>query len=312
LGWPEQPYVGYVLGIELIGSFIISVCYPLFKSFTRDIYFSDFLGKITGKKPDNDAVNAEMDENQSVQPVQEIASVTSPQVDKPLLTPQTPSDVQPNTTDKQPEQNVDVNTQQQQQQDQSKPEDAPKIEEEKPAENNTTTTPPTTDTQANTAAANKKPATAKPTQTLSTNKEFDEFLTNKDAKEVFKQFLVREFSVENLMFYTEVQYFKKLTDQEEIEETSNQIYETYVQAGAPFEINISADKRSKVEQFVKSKPVPLDAFFEAEKAVYTAMEKESFPRFQKNKLYLNYKKEFGSNIASKKPTSAKKPPPKKK
>ena len=52
--WPDYPYIGYILGVELVGSFIISVCYPLFKSFTRDIFISDLLPCLQAKKLDED------------------------------------------------------------------------------------------------------------------------------------------------------------------------------------------------------------------------------------------------------------------
>jgi hypothetical protein len=81
------------------------------------------------------------------------------------------------------------------------------------------------------------------------------FLTVNEGKEHFKQFLVREFSVENLMFYTEVQYYKKIDDDSDLKETAKTINETYVELGAPFEINIDNDIRNQVaEQLKDNKP----------------------------------------------------------
>lgn len=299
--WPEQPFVGYVLGIELIGMFIISVCIPLFQSFTRKIFLSDIINKIRGVQPEDAA------EEPTDKPL--VEPTDKPVDPQPQPTPQ-PEQQQPDKpVDPKPEDNPDkpvdstpVTT------------DAPTQEQQTNVPTNTTlvdnnTTAPVTPAPVTTVEPTAKPKAAQP-QVLTSNKEFDLFLTNKEAKEIFKQFLVREFSVENLMFYTEVQYFKKLTDADEIKETADQIFTTYVTVGAPFEINIPNDIRNIVGSNVQKAPIPVDSFFESEKAVYTSMEKESFPRFQKNKLYQNWKN--ANPDSAKKPAANKKPPPKKK
>ncbi|KAL9642026.1 hypothetical protein ABK040_004079 [Willaertia magna] len=120
---------------------------------------------------------------------------------------------------------------------------------------------------------------------------FDFYLTDSEAREVFKQFLVREFSVENLMFYTEVQYFKQLEqDDETLKETAQTIYDTYVQLGAPFEINVPQPLRDEVR---KSMDKPnLSIFDQTENAVKKTMEEESFVRFKKSRLFQNFITKF--------------------
>lgn len=302
--WPEQPYVGYVLGIELIGMFIISVCVPLFQSFTRKIFLSDILNKIRGVQEEGGNGEPETADKPLVDESQQPQTTPQAQPDKPVDKPvDTPVDkpAEPTNTD---------NSQQQQSTDNTTTTTNPAPEQTQPIPNNTTLVDNNT-TPTPVPAKPDEPAKPKaaPAQVLTGNKEFDFFLSNKDAKEIFKQFLVREFSVENLMFYTEVQYFKK-ADAEEVKETADQIFTTYVTVGAPFEINIPNDIRNVVGTNVQKNPIPLDAFFEAEKAVYNSMEKESFPRFQKNKLYQNWKN--ANPDQAKKNAPNKKPPPKKK
>jgi len=113
---------------------------------------------------------------------------------------------------------------------------------------------------------------------------FEEILASPIGREYFKQFLVREFSVENLMFYTEVDYFMTLTDMGDIRESAASIYETYVSSGAPFEINIDQAVRTECENNM-SNNFSINAFNSAKNAVFKAMQDNSYPRFQKGKLY---------------------------
>lgn len=273
--WPEQPYIGYILGIELIGSFIISVCYPLFKSFTRDIFLVDLFSRLKKKQSSEDGGHSEL-------------------IDTPSATPSSPSAVPLSTTQTEVEQGkpADQSNSEQPKNEEPKNEE-PKNEEPKNEEpkNEDTSKTPKKSTKDNTKQKGTSEALVK-------NKEMEEFLTNKTAKDVFKQFLVREFSVENLMFYTEVQYFKQLSDSEEIKETAQQVFDTYVIVGAPFEINIPVSIRTRIDQVLKSGTIPLDTFSEPEKIVYSFMEKESFPRFQKNKLYTAYKASVSEKVGS--------------
>ncbi|KAL0491958.1 regulator of G-protein signaling [Acrasis kona] len=120
---------------------------------------------------------------------------------------------------------------------------------------------------------------------------FEHYLTDKRGREVFKQFLVREFSVENLMFHTEVKFLKNIEEQSEIVETANSINTTYVEVGAPFEINILSDVRNKIAQELGTQPSK-NTFDEAQEAVLQIMKEESFPRFKKHVLYSDYVKEI--------------------
>jgi len=113
---------------------------------------------------------------------------------------------------------------------------------------------------------------------------FEEILSSPIGREHFKQFLVREFSVENLMFYTEVDYFTTLTDQSEIRENAKSIFETYVDSGAPFEIHIDQKERDECQKTLESN-LSVNAFNNAKKSVFNSMQENSYPRFMKSKLY---------------------------
>eukprot|EP01080_Neovahlkampfia_damariscottae_P003688 gene3688-6502_t len=124
---------------------------------------------------------------------------------------------------------------------------------------------------------------------------FEFILENANAREKFKQFLVREFSVENLMFYTEVVYLATLDDKDDIEDTADSINDTYVQEGAPFQISIPSDLRKKCNDALESDDITAP-FNEAKVAVETIMKEQSYPRFIKSKLF----KELSAEINPKK------------
>jgi hypothetical protein len=124
---------------------------------------------------------------------------------------------------------------------------------------------------------------------------FEYVLENPNTREKFKQFLVREFSVENLMFYTEVVYLSTLDDKEDIQDTADSINDTYVQEGAPFQINIPSELRKECSAALESENV-VEPFTKAKEHVESIMKTESFPRFVKSKLY----KELVNELSPKK------------
>jgi len=197
--WPQQSYIGYLLGIALIGTFIISVVYPLINTWVKGGIFNAIASLAKKKQEDIEAP--------------ESSGKTSG------------------------------------------------VEDEK-----------------------KGPSI----------NQIEFFLTVNEGKESFKQFLVREFSVENLMFYTEVQYYKKIEEESDLKETAKTIHETYVELGAPFEINIEMEIRNQVAEQLNSGKPTVNIFDEAEKAVLHVMREESFPRFKKSRLYQQFVSSYTS------------------
>lgn len=93
------------------------------------------------------------------------------------------------------------------------------------------------------------------------------------------------------MFYTECQFFRKLVDKSELSETAHQIFDTYIQYGAPFEINVNDQIRSDTENRLYEE-INIDLFSEAEEIIFQIMKDESFARFKKSKLYQTFLKEM--------------------
>ncbi|EFC47579.1 predicted protein [Naegleria gruberi] len=187
--WPQQPTIGYFLGIELLGSFFISIILPLSSTWTRNMDMSKF--NIFRKR-------------------------------NPIPTTKTEQPIIP------------------------------------------------------------------------LYETFEFFLTDVNAREVFKQFLVREFHVESLMFCMEVEHYKGLDidDDHSLKEVSKNLFDTYIQIGSAFEVNIPGALRDEISKNL-AKP-NMRTFDKAKEEVIRNMQKGSFVRFKKSSLYENFiNKRFG-------------------
>eukprot|EP01114_Cavostelium_apophysatum_P020208 TRINITY_DN6711_c0_g1_i1.p1 TRINITY_DN6711_c0_g1~~TRINITY_DN6711_c0_g1_i1.p1 ORF type:complete len:549 (+),score=98.36 TRINITY_DN6711_c0_g1_i1:211-1857(+) len=113
-------------------------------------------------------------------------------------------------------------------------------------------------------------------------------IENKLSRQTFNQFLVAEWSVENLLFYLDVKNFKTLKTSRQITQRSNEIYQKYFAAGAVCEVNLDAGILNGIHQeFAKNtqdKETLLNVFNDAEQACFALMKESSFPRFKKHQL----------------------------
>ncbi|KAG2378586.1 hypothetical protein C9374_008225 [Naegleria lovaniensis] len=207
--WPDQPTIGYFLGVEVVGSFIISIIYPLGSTWVRDIDMSKFnifkRWKKRGSHSDHMITTSNMILNESIH-----ASTIPSESSIPFY------------------------------------------------------------------------------------EKFEFYLQNNDAREIFKQFLVRELHVESLMFVTELQYFKSLDEEDELlGEIAKTLFETYVRDGAPFEVHISHKVRNELISNLERPS--LSIFNKAEQEVLKNMETQSFSRFKKSNLFSTFTERFKRN-----------------
>uniref|UniRef100_A0A3Q0RUB2 Regulator of G protein signaling 4 n=1 Tax=Amphilophus citrinellus TaxID=61819 RepID=A0A3Q0RUB2_AMPCI len=101
------------------------------------------------------------------------------------------------------------------------------------------------------------------------------------GRSVFTSFLKSEFSEENMDFWTACEDYKK-TAPSKLANRAKQIYQKYIGADAPNEVNLDAATRENTRQNVEN-ACP-SCFDEAQKMIYTLMEKDSYRRFLKSKL----------------------------
>jgi hypothetical protein len=119
--------------------------------------------------------------------------------------------------------------------------------------------------------------------------EFSEVLNNPQLLEKFRRFLVSEFSVEYIMFYLDVNEFRKqcLVDQLfDKEAVAMKIYESYFADSVENQVALSFPALQEVKQTILSirngsQQPSANMFDRAQKEVYYAMESDAFRRFKR-------------------------------
>lgn len=110
---------------------------------------------------------------------------------------------------------------------------------------------------------------------------FSHVMSSDMGRAVFTSFLRSEFSEENMDFWLACEDYKK-TAPSKMATRARQIYQQYVEADAPNEVNLEAATREETRQNVEN-ACP-SCFDTAQKKIYTLMEKDSYRRFLKSKL----------------------------
>ncbi|XP_059136724.1 regulator of G-protein signaling 1 [Peromyscus eremicus] len=120
----------------------------------------------------------------------------------------------------------------------------------------------------------------------------EKLLANQTGQSVFGNFLKSEFSEENIEFWLACEDYKK-TESELLSSKAESIYKAFVHSDAAKQINIDFRTRESTAKKIKA-PTPT-SFDEAQKVIYTLMEKDSYPRFLKSNIYLNLLNDLQAN-----------------
>lgn len=99
----------------------------------------------------------------------------------------------------------------------------------------------------------------------------------------FQAFLKSEFSDENIEFWLVCEDYKKIKCSFRMSSRAKKIHKRYIQAEAPREINIDHETRDFIQHNVKTPTT--ECFGEAQRIVYSLMERDSYPRFLKSNIY---------------------------
>ncbi|XP_076582855.1 regulator of G-protein signaling 4 [Chaetodon auriga] len=110
---------------------------------------------------------------------------------------------------------------------------------------------------------------------------FTHVISSETGRAVFTSFLRSEFSEENMDFWIACEDYKK-TAPSKLATRAKQIYQQYVEADAPNEVNLDALTREETRQNLNN-ACP-SCFSDAQKMIYTLMEKDSYRRFLNSKL----------------------------
>ncbi|XGW35485.1 hypothetical protein V3C99_019035 [Haemonchus contortus] len=116
---------------------------------------------------------------------------------------------------------------------------------------------------------------------------FESLLNHKYGCTLFREFLKKEFSDENVDFWLECEEFKKMKEGKKATiQRAHEIFKEYVAAAAPKEVNLDSDTRAATKAAMESGCKP-DTFSLAQSRIEQLMAKDSYRRFLKDSLYLD-------------------------
>ena len=82
--------------------------------------------------------------------------------------------------------------------------------------------------------------------------EFDAFINSKEGKQIFKKYAKKEWSLENILFYEEVEKFKKIWSMKYAKKRAEEISRNYIEVGSTLEVNMSGESRRTTIKKVKN------------------------------------------------------------
>ncbi|XP_030063370.1 regulator of G-protein signaling 4 [Microcaecilia unicolor] len=101
----------------------------------------------------------------------------------------------------------------------------------------------------------------------------------------FKAFLKSEYSEENIEFWIACEDYKKIKTPTKMGSKAKKIYDDFISTQAAKEVNLDSSTREETRKNLLE-PTPL-CFDEAQRKIFSLMEKDSYRRFLKSKLYLD-------------------------
>jgi hypothetical protein len=122
--------------------------------------------------------------------------------------------------------------------------------------------------------------------------EFEALINDKRGKEIFKIFATKEWSLENILFFEEVEKFKRMKNPKHMKNRALDLSMNYIEPGAPLEVNLSGPVRKTVQQRVNdidsSKEDVRMMFEDAIKETKRNM-RDTYARIVPTKEYENWK-----------------------
>ncbi|KAM8930625.1 regulator of G-protein signaling 5 [Pelodytes ibericus] len=132
----------------------------------------------------------------------------------------------------------------------------------------------------------EKPAkTPKPStdEALQWRDSLEKLLQNSYGLSAFQSFLKSEFSEENIEFWMACEDYRKIKSPAKLGLKAKKIYEEFIQAEAPREVNIDHfTKAVTMKNLVEPSTCSFDL---AQKKIFALMEKDSLPRFVRSEFY---------------------------
>ncbi|XP_067282842.1 regulator of G-protein signaling 18 [Pseudorasbora parva] len=114
-------------------------------------------------------------------------------------------------------------------------------------------------------------------------KSLDALLDSRVGVTVFEAFLRSEFSDENLQFYLACEQYSQSSNKFSLHRRAKMISETYIQPGAPREVNLDSKTRELTIELLKAPSHT--SLSHAQKRIYCLLEMDCYPRFLQSEIY---------------------------
>ncbi|XP_034519244.1 regulator of G-protein signaling 10 isoform X3 [Ailuropoda melanoleuca] len=118
----------------------------------------------------------------------------------------------------------------------------------------------------------------------------ENLLEDPEGVKRFREFLKKEFSEENVLFWLACEDFKKTQDKKQVclpmQEKAKEIYMTFLSSKASSQVNVEG--QSRLNEKILEEPHPL-MFQKLQDQIFNLMKYDSYSRFLKSDLFLKHK-----------------------
>jgi len=119
---------------------------------------------------------------------------------------------------------------------------------------------------------------------LDPNTGFESLLKSREGRRLLEEFLKKEFSSENIQFWSAVEQLKSLRGGEKIfRQHVDVIFKIYINDTALAEVSL--DSKVKRNLMLKKDDPPRDIFEEAQTKIFSLMHRDSYPRFISSQVF---------------------------
>lgn len=118
------------------------------------------------------------------------------------------------------------------------------------------------------------------------NECFESLLADPIGLNVFCEFLKREYSCENIYFWTACERYKQIVDINERKKEATRIFDSYLADLSREPVNVDEKARLKArEKLMSATCADLDLFDDAQRQIFNLMKFDSYSRFIRSELY---------------------------
>ncbi|XP_067417423.1 regulator of G-protein signaling 10 isoform X2 [Emydura macquarii macquarii] len=115
----------------------------------------------------------------------------------------------------------------------------------------------------------------------------ENLLEDPEGVKQFREFLKKEFSEENVLFWLACEEFKKMQEKKQMQEKAKEIYMTFLSSKASFQVNVEG--QSRLNETILEEPHPL-MFQKLQDQIFNLMKYDSYSRFLKSDIFLKYQR----------------------